>query len=93
LALVKFTTSIIEAAVTVYDRIYHARILLTIEALGVRRVLPMPPSGESVQTADLCPLTTFGISQNSDESGNIQTVIRIATDIYYVIHWPIANLP
>jgi len=26
-------------------------------------VLPVPPSGESVRTADLCPLTTFCVSQ------------------------------
>jgi len=28
-----------------------------------RHVLPVQPSGESVRTADLCPLTTFRISQ------------------------------
>jgi len=28
-----------------------------------RHVLPVPPSGESVRAADLCPLTTFCISQ------------------------------
>ena len=39
-----------------------------LEALGQcipppRHVLPVPPSGKSVWAADLCPLTTFRISQ------------------------------
>ena len=45
-----------------------------LEALGEcipppRHVLPVSPSGESVWAADLSPLTTFRISQYSDESG------------------------